>query len=192
MTEPDPASPVDSRPRGGAFLDVWFPLHPPTSRSGRASDSPHEGAYWVLALAIAVAFAAEVEWIIQASPLPPGGDPGQWLSNSLPFAGLPYPSQVVPFSYPPLLFPLLGFLVRLGGGPIEGARLFLGLVGVLLGLATYMLARCLLRRPILALIAEGAVLIDAPFLRLFYFGAYPTLLGLVFFVLAVAFGVRFL
>ena len=81
---------------------------------------------------VRAAFGGNLKFAVTgAAPLPPGGDPGQWLSNSYPYVGLPYPSQVIPWGYPPGLFPVLGSLVLLGGDPILGARLYLGVAAVL-------------------------------------------------------------
>jgi len=140
---------------------------------------------------MALAFAALIEWLSLVAPLPMGGDTGTWTALSYPFVGYPHPSEIVPFGYPPLLFPLLGFFVQIGGGPLVGARIYLGFVAVLLGLSTYVLGRSLFRFRVTALLAEAVLFITLPFDRLFFFGGYPTLLALVFMNLALAFAVRY-
>lgn len=144
-----------------------------------------------MALGIALAFAAVIEWLSLIAPVPMGGDAGTWTALSYPFVGYPHPSEIVPFGYPPLMFPILGFFVQVGGGPLVGARLYLGFVIVLLGLSTYVLGRSLFRYRVSALLAEALLFATTPFDRLFFFGGYPTLLALVFLSLALAFGVRF-
>jgi len=136
--------------------------------------------------------AGLLENTMLAMPVPAGGDPGQWASTSYAYVGLPFPSWVVPGQYPPMLFPILGVLVRLGGGPIAGARAFVGLAAVLVGLSAYFLARGLTRRRSTALVAEALVLLNPTFLQMFFWGFYPNLLGLVFLNLTLAFLVRFL
>jgi hypothetical protein len=173
--------------------DRLFPNHLPNSKypSGLIQGWPPEEIGWIIAVALGALFAIMLEVSVSANPIPPGGDPGEWLTTSYAYAGLPYPSWIIPGQYPPLLFPLLGLLVRIGGGPAEGARLYLGLIPVLVGFSTYYLARSLLRSPIMALLAEGLVLFNPSFMQFYYFGAYPNLLGLVFMNLALAFLIRY-
>ncbi len=132
------------------------------------------------------------EYLASLTPIPPGGDESAWLLLSYPYIGHPTPAAIQLFSYPPLSFPILGLSVVLGGGPLPGARLFMAVVLLLLGLATYLLARSLLRLPIVAVLAEAALLFQPDFQQLYYFGAYPNLFGLVFFFLATAFLIRYL
>ncbi len=158
--------------------------------SGLIPAEPRESTNLLLALVLAGAFALLLGSEITRFPVPAGGDPGEWVASSYPYVGLPYPSWIVPGQYPPLTFPVLGVFVRMAG-PLYGARLFLGVAAVLVGLSIYLLARSLLRWPFLALAVEGIVLFNPAFLELFFFGAYPNLLGLVFFDVALAFLVRF-
>jgi hypothetical protein len=176
------------------FENYVFPARAPDrpNPSGRLAGWPSEPYALIMALALAGVFAVLLENSTTAFPVPPGGDPGEWITTSYAFVGLPYPSWIIPGQYPPLLFPLLGLLVRIGGGAINGGRLYLGLVAILVGGSTYFLARSLVRSPVLAILAEGLILFNPSFMQLFYFGAYPNLLGLVFLNLAVAFAVRLL
>ncbi|MCI4332489.1 MAG: hypothetical protein L3K01_01975 [Thermoplasmata archaeon] len=146
----------------------------------------------LLAFLVAISVAVLLEQIISVQPIPPGGDPGEWTSTSFAYAGLPYPSWIIPGQYPPLLFPLLGLLVRLAGGAAGGAKAYVGVVAVLIGLSTYFLARGLTRRRSTALVAEALVLLNPSFLQMFFWGAYPNLLGFVFLNLSLAFHVRYI
>ncbi|HEV2316605.1 MAG TPA: hypothetical protein VGV89_03410 [Thermoplasmata archaeon] len=163
----------------------------PADKSGLLPGWPPEWYALTLAALIAGIFATFLELAVSMNPVPPGGDPGEWLTTSYAYVGLPFPTWIIPGQYPPLLFPLLGSLVHIGGGPLGGAKLYLGLVSVLVGLSTYMLARSLVRLPIIALVAEALVLFNPSFMQLFFFGAYPNLLGLVFFNLCLAFLIRY-
>lgn len=147
---------------------------------------------WTASLVMSALLVGVIELLAAQAPVPPGGDSGTWTALSYPYILYPHPSQIVAFGYPPLLFPLLGFLVQIGGGPLVGARLFMGLVGFLLGSSTYVLGRSLFRRRVSALLAQGFLFVTTPFLRLFFFGGYPTLLAMVFMNLALAFGLRYL
>ncbi|MCI4317074.1 MAG: hypothetical protein L3J96_00915, partial [Thermoplasmata archaeon] len=163
----------------------------PSSPSGLLDPRPTESAALLASLGLAVLIAAYFEAVISSNPVPPGGDPGQWLSTSYAFVGLPYPSWIVPGQYPPLLFPFLGSLVLLGGGPVVGAKLYIGAVTLLIGVSTYFLGRSLFRSAMVALLVEGFVLLNPSFVNLFFFGAYPNLFGMVFLALSLAFAVRF-
>jgi hypothetical protein len=151
-----------------------------------------EAGAWIAALGIALAFAAFVEYLYLIAPVPLGGDTGTWTALSYPYIFYPHPSEIVPFGYPPGLFPLLGFFVLLGGGPLVGPRIYLGFAIVMLGLSTYVLGRSLFHFRISALLVEALLFATVPFDRLFFFGGYPTMLALIFTNLALAFGVRFI
>jgi hypothetical protein len=151
-----------------------------------------EAGGWIAALGIALVFTAFVEYLFLIAPVPLGGDSGTWTALSYPFILYPHPSEIVPFGYPPGLFPVLGFFVLIGGGPLVGPRLFLGFGIILLGLSTYVLGRSLFHFRISALLVEALLFATVPFDRLFFFGGYPTILALIFTNLALAFGVRYI
>ncbi len=164
----------------------------PSSLVGTLLTPGPELGGWLVSLLISGLVLGVIEWLGLQAPVPLGGDSGTWTALSYAYIFYPHPSEIVAFGYPPLMFPLLGFLVQLGGGPLVGARLYIALVGVLLGLSVYQLGRALFRRRISALLAQALLFADVPFLRLFFFGGYPTLLAFVFMNLALAFGIRYL
>ncbi len=125
------------------------------------------------------------------APVPPGGDPGEWIAGSYQFIGQPYPSWYSNSDSPPLLFPLLGALIVLGGGPIPAARLFEIVEATLLGGSTYVLGRSLTRHPVTALVIEAFVLLNPTLDALFFSGAYQYLFSFVFMNLTVAYAIRF-
>lgn len=183
-------------PRSGWLDRLFGPTQPPTDPPDGLPKLPGvkepEGLYLLLAVIIGLVTAIMLEVIISASPVPPGGDPGQWIATTYPYLNRPYPSQVIFFGYPPLLFPLLGLLDVLGGGALGAGRLYVAVGCVLLGVATYYLGRSYLRRPMLALAVEGFVLFNPHLMELFFFGGYPTILGMVFSLLSLAFFARWL
>src|SRR5580693_7560026 len=139
-----------------ASLDRWFgtpppPSDPPDGLPRLPGVKDPETLYLLLAIVLAIGVAGILEWVISAAPVPPGGDPGQWISSSYPYINRPFPSQVIFFGYPPLLFPLLGLFVIAGGGPIAAGQLFVAFGTILLGVSTYVFARSMLHRPLLAL-----------------------------------------
>jgi hypothetical protein len=189
-----PQRPSKVRKFFGRLEDRLFPERqaPPPNRSGLLRGWPPEPYALIIATAIAVVFAEILEFTIGQNPIPPGGDPGEWMTTSYAFVGLPYPSWIIPGQYPPLLFPLLGLLVRIGGGPLMGARLYLLVISILIGLSSYVLTRSLVRSPPVALVVEALILFNPTFMQLFFFGAYPNLFGLVFLNLCIAFLARYL
>ena len=146
----------------------------------------------LLAVVIAVLAAALFEHFAQMSPVPPGGDDGTWLLNAFPYVGLPSTNQAPIFSYPPASFPFLGLAVRITGSPLTGATLFAGATIIAMALAFYELALSLVELRSVALIAEAAFVVQPDFQQLYHFGSYPNMFGLIFFFLALAFGIRFL
>lgn len=160
--------------------------------SGYLSDEAPARRDWALAVTVALAAAIAFEWIAARTPVPPGGDEGTWLLLSYPYVGIAAPSSVHLFSYPPLSLPFLGLAVAAAGGPLTGARLFVGVVLVALGLSAFQLGRAMFRSTAVALLFEGALLFQPDFQQLQYFGAYPNLFGFVFFFLALAFCLRYL
>lgn len=139
-----------------------------------------DGWAWVAAAIISVGMAVVVGVVQLATPVPPGGDPGNWLATSYGYFGHPYPSQITPLGYPPALFPLLGFLVLVGGGPLAAARLAVVVLCAGTGLSIYALAQAMLRSRLLALASTTALLLDPALLSMYFWGAYPNLLGGIF------------
>lgn len=176
------------------MFDFVFPRRPDASRvpGGILGDTRFEKWALVGAVLIAAAVAAFLELVMNQLPVPPGGDPGQWLTTSYAYVGLPYPNWIIPGQYPPLTFPILGVLVRASGGPILAARAYVALVTGLIGLSSYFWARAVIRTWTVALLVEGFLLVNPSFIQLYFFGAYPNLLGFVFLFLTIGFAVRFI
>ena len=188
---PKPAPRVGAIRRLGRYL---FPKDTDEARtkSGFVEDAPGGWVYALFALGIGVGLAALWYWTTLSMPVPPGDDPSTWITTSYPYVGLAYPSGVSLLGYPPASFPFIGLAVIAGGGPLTGGRLFTCAIIVVLGLATFMLGRTVLRRPSLALLAEGLVLAEPDFQQIFYFGGYPNLFAMVFLTLSLAFFVMYL
>lgn len=172
-------------------------LVPPTSPRPRRPDglltSPGSNLpAFGLAILIGVLAAALFEHFALMAPVPPGGDDGTWLLNSYPYVGLPSTGQAPILSYPPASFPFLGLAVRITGNPLTGATLFAGATIIAMALAFYELALSLFELRSVALLAEMAFVVQPDFQQLYYFGSYPNMFGLIFFFLALSFGVRFL
>jgi hypothetical protein len=139
---------------------------------------------WLLAIAITFGVAAWIYWIQLAAVIPPGGDPGNWISISYAYIGGQYPGQVNPYGYPPLLFPLLGGLVLVSGGPLAAGHLAIPVLLGMLGLTLYALCRTMLRSVIVSLSMLAITILDPAFMALFFWGAEPNLLAFSFVNLA--------
>ncbi|HEV8049039.1 MAG TPA: glycosyltransferase family 39 protein, partial [Thermoplasmata archaeon] len=168
------------------------PAGPSSNPSGLLAPTLAEAPALLVAFAIGLVAVALLENAMRAMPVPAGGDPGQWLSTSYAYVGMPYPSWILPGQYPPLLFPLLGSIVVLAGGPISGALTYVGVIAVLNGISIYFLARSVTRHRSAALLAEALVLLNPTFLSMLFWGFYPNLLGFVFMNLSLGLFVRFI
>ncbi|MCI4322364.1 MAG: hypothetical protein L3K05_08685, partial [Thermoplasmata archaeon] len=139
--------------------------------------------YWIAATIISLVAAVALLEAFRTSAVPPGGDPGNWVATALAFVGRPYPSQIIPLGYPPLTFPLLGVAV-LVAGPIGGVDLYAAGLMLAFGLSLAALAATLLRSRVVALAVVAFVLANPGLLAMFFWGAYPNLLGFAFLNLA--------
>jgi hypothetical protein len=188
-----PSVPPLARPRFYSRLEDWaFPVRRPvpTNPEGVPEPGKPERLAYLISLAIGAFSAFLMLREMATLPLPAGGDPAEWISTSYAFVGLPYPSWVIPGQYPPLLFPLLGVLVRLFG-PIQAGRAFIAIAAVLLSFSTYYLARTIVRSRAVALGGAAFVVLSPTLMQVFFFGGYPNLLGLVFLNFSIAFLLRF-
>ncbi|MCI4324416.1 MAG: hypothetical protein L3K00_00790 [Thermoplasmata archaeon] len=191
-SESRPAEPAPRRNTLTRFEDTYFPprLARGSNPTGVREPGKPELYGYLFALAIGLFAVYLVERAMSAYPIPSGGDPGQWISGSYAFIGLPYPNWLLPGQYPPLVFPILGLFVR-WFGPLQAGRAFVALGGVGLGLSTYYLSRTLLRSRVVALGVEAFVLLSPTLVQSFFQGIYPTILGLIFLNLSIAFLIRF-
>ncbi|MCI4330360.1 MAG: hypothetical protein L3K19_00735 [Thermoplasmata archaeon] len=142
-----------------------------------------EVGYWLAVLLVTGVAALALFLVFRENALPPGGDPGNWLATALAFIGRPFPTQVIPFAYPPVTFPVLGLAVVVAG-PVTGVALFAVALMVALGLSTAALAATLLRSRLVAFLVVVFLLADPSLLGMFFWGAYPNLLGFVWMNLA--------
>ena len=166
---------------------------PPPVRRGRTWGSrwseritSPEGFSWILATLISAAVAAGLSYVVNSAPIPPGGDPGTWISTGYAYLGGSHPSQVIPLAYPPVLFPMLGVLVLLTGSPITAGQVFVPILYFTLGLSIFYLAGTMLRSRLVALAVMTFLLIDPQLLQMVFWGAYPNLLAFVFMNFAIA------
>jgi hypothetical protein len=143
-------------------------------------EAHRETVGWIIAIAITVGVAIWIYVLQLSTPIPPGSDPGNWISISYAYIGYHYPGQVNPYGYPPLLFPILGGLVLATGSPIAAGHLIIPILITGLGLTTYALSRAILRSVTLSLAVLALLLLDPYFMTLFFWGALPNLLAFVF------------
>lgn len=151
-----------------------------TFRDRLRSVSTSDSWFWSLALLVSAAIAAGVALEFVSTAIPPGGDPGNWVATSYIYIGHRYPSQLVPLGYPPLLFPILGLFVLVGGGAAQGVDLFVPVLLVALGLSTAWLSKTVLKSRVLALGVTAIFMAYPSTLSMVFWGAYPNLLAFVF------------
>jgi hypothetical protein len=136
-------------------------------------------SYWAAVLVLSAAGAIALFLVFREAAVPPGGDPGNWLATSRAYMGQPYPTQLVPLAYPPVVFPLLGAAVLIAG-PVAGVDGFAAALYLAFGLSSAALAATVLRRRIVALAVVAFLLADPSLFTMFFWGAYPNLLGFTF------------
>ncbi|MCI4330361.1 MAG: hypothetical protein L3K19_00740 [Thermoplasmata archaeon] len=169
-TPPAPESPPELR-RPSLTWDSGFLRS--RSLASRWYLVPMLGMIAVVAAMAAVAYSR--------SPVPPGVDPGHWLSISYGYVGLPNapdPTDQMLF-YSPLLFPFLGGLVLLTGNPLVAADVFAIGLFVLYGLSVAHLARRFLVSGPLQVALVGLAVLSGPTIQMLFWGGYPNLLGFV-------------
>lgn len=115
------------------------------------------------------------------APVPPGVDPGHWLSISYGYVGLPSAPDPTdqPLFYSPLLFPFLGGLVVATGSPLLAADLTAIGLFLLYGLTVVHLARRYLASGPLQVALVGLGTLSGTTLQMLFWGGYPNLLGFV-------------
>jgi hypothetical protein len=115
-------------------------------------------------------------------PLPPGVDPGHWLSTAYAYVGLPTAPDPAnrPLFYSPLMFPILGGLVWLTQSPPLAATILAGLFLAGYGLTVIHLARRFLRTGVVQVAFVGVALFCGTTLQMLFWGAYPNYLGFIF------------
>jgi hypothetical protein len=134
-----------------------------------------------MAAIVAVATALLVYEFLRA-PLPPGVDPGHWLSISYGFVGRPQAPDPAdrPFFYSPMLFPFLGGLVVLTGSPPAAATITAAALLAVYGLTVIHLARRFLFSGTLQVLLVGLAVFAGTTYRMLFWGGYPNFLGFIF------------
>lgn len=171
--------PLDGRP-----ADVGPAPAAPGAPTAAPATPNIEGASrsWLLPqLMIVLVMVGLLAYEYSRAPIPPGVDPGHWLSTAYAYVGLPTAPDPAnqPLFYSPLIFPILGGLVVLTGNPPLAASVF----GVLLllgyGLTVVHLARRYLRSGVMQVALVGLAMTCGTTLQMLFWGAYPNYLGFI-------------
>jgi hypothetical protein len=137
--------------------------------------------YLVPCLLIVGASLALLYWGYSQAAIPPGTDPGHWITTSKAFVGLAHPAgdfTLQPLLYPPLTFPFLGVVLLATGSPITTAWVFGGLLMVLYGLTVIHLARRFLAVGPIQVLFVGLAILNGTTLQILFWGGYPNFLAL--------------
>ncbi|MCI4369427.1 MAG: hypothetical protein L3K09_07700, partial [Thermoplasmata archaeon] len=158
----------------------------PPSDSGPEPGATPSGAvsrrYLAPMLAIIAAAVALLEFEYAMNPIPPGVDPAHWVAVSYAYVGLPYPPAAAvgsPWVDPPLLFPLLGGLVRLFGSPLTADFVLGAILLSLFGLSVIHIARRYLSTGPAQVAFVAAAVFNGTILSMLFWGGYPNFLGFV-------------
>jgi hypothetical protein len=134
-------------------------------------------------LGVIAAAVTLLELAYSAAPIPPGVDPGDWITRSGAYVGLPVPplaSFGSPYIYPPLLFPLVGGLLRFFGTPTTTGFVVGGLLLLFFGLSLIYVAFKFIRFGPLQLAFVGACVFSGTLLYMLLWGAYPNFFAFIF------------
>jgi hypothetical protein len=126
---------------------------------------------------------ALLEVVYAQSPIPPGVDPGDWITRGGAYVGLgapPVDSFGSPYIYPPLVFPVLGGLLLLLGSPVSAGFAAGGLMLFLFGLSVAYLAFRFFRFGPIQVGFVGACVFSGTLLYMLFWGAYPNFFAFVF------------
>ncbi|HEV2316118.1 MAG TPA: hypothetical protein VGV89_00890 [Thermoplasmata archaeon] len=133
--------------------------------------------------AIVVVAVALLAYEYSKAALPPGVDPGHWLSVSYAYVGLPTSPDPgnQPFYYSPLMFPFLGTLVRLTGSPPAAATALALALMLGYGLTVMHLARRYVHLGWMQVTLVGLAMFSGTTFQMMFWGAYPNFLGFITF-----------
>jgi hypothetical protein len=134
-------------------------------------------------LGVIIAAVTLLELAYSANPIPPGVDPGDWITRSGAYVGLPVPpvaSFGSPYIYPPLLFPLVGSLLRFFGTPTTTGFVVGGLLLLFFGISLIYVAFKFIRFGPLQLAFVGACMFSGTLLYMLMWGAYPNFFAFIF------------
>jgi hypothetical protein len=134
-------------------------------------------------MGVVVVAVTLLEVTYASAPIPPGVDPGDWITRSGAYVGLPVPPAASfgsPYIYPPLLFPLLGGLLRFFGSPIPTGFVAGGLLLLFFGFSLIYVASKFIRFGPLQLGFVGACVFSGTLLYMLLWGAYPNFFAFIF------------
>lgn len=154
----------------------------PQGSSG-AAKSGWPWARLIAMLALVSIAVVLLEAVYAQYPIPPGVDPGDWITRGGAYVGLSVPPPASfgsSFIYPPLVFPMLGGLLWLFGSPVSAGFVAGGLFLFLFGLSLIYLAFRFLRFGPLQVGFVGACIFSGTLLYMLFWGAYPNFFAFVF------------
>ncbi|MCI4363681.1 MAG: hypothetical protein L3K13_05180 [Thermoplasmata archaeon] len=156
---------------------------PPAPAAADESREPFPWFRLLLMFSVIAGAVALLEVVYAQAPVPPGVDPGDWITRGGAYVGLgapPVDSFGSAYIYPPLVFPMLGGLLLLFGSPVSTGFVAGGLILVLFGLSVAYLAFRFVRFGPLQVGFVGACVFSGTLLYMLFWGAYPNFFAFVF------------
>ncbi|MCI4341912.1 MAG: hypothetical protein L3K11_06045 [Thermoplasmata archaeon] len=136
-----------------------------------------------------------LELLYSFAVVPPGVDPGHWITSGYGYVGKQVPPAIAtgsPYLYPPLAPALIGVLYELTGSPVSTALVAGALLFTLFVLSCGLIAQRFLRFPPAQVGFVGAAAFCGTTLSMLFWGAYPNFLGFFFLGLTFVFTLELL
>ncbi|HEV2449754.1 MAG TPA: hypothetical protein VGU43_05015, partial [Thermoplasmata archaeon] len=141
---------------------------------------------WTLfagSLALLIAALSLLEFLYAYSAVPPGVDPGHWITSGYGYVGHPVPPLAAigsPYLYPPLAPLLIGGLYDFLGSPVTTALAAGAVLLTLFAVSLVVVARRFFWFAPAQIGFVGASLLCGTTLSMLFWGAYPNFLGFFF------------
>jgi hypothetical protein len=152
-------------------------------------------SFWVPALALIGIGIALLEFFYSQAPVPPGVDPGHWITSGYFYVGHARPPYIAvgsPYVYPPIAPAFTGFVFVVVGDPLTAGFVEGGVLLLLYGLSLAWVAWHLLDHNAVRLGFVGFGVFAGTTFSMLFWGAYPNFLGLTFLNLLLVAEWRFL
>jgi hypothetical protein len=132
-------------------------------------------------LLLVAATVVLIELVYAQSPIPPGVDSGNWIQRSFGWVGLahpPFDAVGSPYSYSPMIFPIIGLIELNTRNPSTTGFVLGGFLLAVYGLSLVYLGRRFFVSGPFQLLFVGLGILNGTVLQMLFWSGYPNLLGL--------------